>query len=399
MSNGAPGESPKAVSAKLPKAGAAGEAAGFEPQVACSVLVPVYNEERYVERSVEAMRRQRFDGPLEFIFADGGSSDRTRAILESLAREDPRIRVVENPRRSVSSGLNVALAHARGRWVARMDAHATYPEDYLALGVQRLLRGGTRWVSGPQVPRGDNLVSRAVALALSTPLGRGGSRKWASRPDAFERMPVRARDEQEFELDSGVFTGVWERATLLEYGGWDERWPRNSDSEMAGRFLARGERLVCVPAMGAIYVPRRTLSGLWRQYLDYGEYRAKTARRHPHTLRRSHLLAPGLVVDAALAACGPRRGRPLGRAGLGAYAAALAAATLAAARARPQPEALLVPVVLPIMHLAHGLGFLRGALRHGPPLAALGQATGLTPRAAVARPDGEVVFNPSLSRR
>jgi succinoglycan biosynthesis protein ExoA len=372
------------------QAGAAAAARPSESQIACSVLIPVYNEERYIERSVEAMRRQRFDGELEFIFADGGSSDRTRAILESLARQDPRIKVVDNPRRSVSSGLNAALAHARGRWAARMDAHAAYPDDYLARGVQRLLRGDTRWVSGPQVPRGDNAVSRAVALALASPLGRGGSRKWGTAGE---------RSAPEFELDSGVFTGVWERATLLEYGGWDERWPRNSDSEMAGRFLARGERLICVPAMGAIYVPRRSLPGLWRQYLDYGEYRAKTARRHPHTLRRSHLLAPALALDAALAVGGPSRLRAAARAGLGAYAGALAAGTIAAARAQPGPEALLVAVVLPVMHFAHGLGFLRGVLRHGPPLAALGRAIGLASDAPAPSPHAEPVFNPSLSRR
>ena len=49
----------------------------------------------------------------------------------------------------------------------------------------------------------------------------------------------------------GVFAGVWERETLLEYGGWDEGWARNQDSEMAGRFLARGERLICLPQMAA----------------------------------------------------------------------------------------------------------------------------------------------------
>src|SRR6202035_56628 len=141
------------------------------------------------------------DGLVEFVFADGGSSDRTRELLAEFARDDPRIRVFDNPNRSVSSGLNVALRHARGRWIARMDAHTEYPEDYLALGVQRLQRGGTHWVSGPQIPRGHGAVSRAVALALSTPLGRGGSRKWGTDGGAGD----------EYELDAGVVARVWAR--------------------------------------------------------------------------------------------------------------------------------------------------------------------------------------------
>ena len=255
----------------------------MEADVDCSVLVPVLNEERYIEASVAAMRRQRFPGRLEFVFADGGSTDRTREILDHLAAEDPRIRVFHNPAGTVPSGLNVALSHARGRWALRMDAHTVYREDYAALGVQRLARGDTRWVSGPQVPKGHGPVSRAVALALSSPIGRGGSRKWG-------RMG--SRHGPEFELDTGVFAGVWERATLLEYRGWDERWHRNSDSELAARFLASGERLVCLPAMAAEYAPRDHLGGLWRQYFGYGEFRARTFKRHPRSMRASHLLPP-----------------------------------------------------------------------------------------------------------
>src|SRR5580693_7431774 len=170
----------------------------------CSVLVPVLNEERYIESSVTAMRRQRFPGELEFVFADGGSTDRTREILDELAHADPRVRVFANPGRSVSAGLNVCLSHARGRWALRMDAHTDYPDDYALLGVERLKRGGTRWVSGPQLPHGQGPVSRSVALALAVPLGRGGSRKWREPGDP---------GGDEFELDTGVFTGVWERKT------------------------------------------------------------------------------------------------------------------------------------------------------------------------------------------
>src|SRR5947209_855578 len=237
---------------------------GGERTVDCSVLMPVLNEVHHILASVAAMRKQRFDGRLEFIIVDGGSTDRTRELLRELAEQDPRIRLFDNPGRIAASGLNVALRHARGRWVARMDAHTQYPDDYLALGVERLKAGDTRWVSGPPVARGNDPVSRAVSLALRTPLGRGGSRKWANELEA---------SETEYELDTGVFAGVWGRDTLLAFGGWDEHWVCNQDSEMAARFLAEGERLICLPAMAAYYTPRSSIRSLWRQYLRYGEYR------------------------------------------------------------------------------------------------------------------------------
>jgi succinoglycan biosynthesis protein ExoA len=271
--------------------------------------------------------------------------------------------VFSNPSGTVSSGLNVALRHARGRWALRMDAHTVYPDDYALVGVRRLSEGGTRWVSGPQVPTGHGPVSRAVALALSGAIGRGGSRKWGHGE---------LRDGPEFELDTGVFAGVWKRSTLLEYGGWDERWPRNSDSEMAARFLANGERLICLPSMGAEYVPRDSLSGLWRQYFGYGEFRARTSKRHPHSMRASHLLAPAVVVAAASAIVGPRLLRRLARLGLAVYGASLVGAgarSLPSAKSRA--DAALVPPVLVVMHFAHGLGQMYGWVRYGPPLGAL----------------------------
>jgi GT2 family glycosyltransferase len=356
--------------------------------VDCSVLVPMLNEERHIAESIAAMRRQRFSGRLEFLLVDGGSTDRTREIIAELADVDNRIRLLENPTGMTPSGLNIGLRHARGRWVARMDAHTEYPEDYLALGVQRLRQGGTRWVSGPQVPHGDGRISRSVALALRTPLGRGASRKWAVDGDG---------GGQEYELDSGVFCGVWARSTLLETGGWDEQFVRNQDSEMAGRFLADGERLICVPAMAAGYTPRNSFRGLWRQYVEYGEFRARTAARHPHTLRRSHLLPPAvvLIVLASVAARTPLR--QLSRGGIALYLAVLLGAGVRAAPdAEPPLDAALVPAVLAVMHLAHGSGFWVGAVRYEPPLSALARVAGLAGLAARWTPAPRPVFAPSL---
>ncbi len=355
--------------------------------VDCSILVPVLNEERHIEQTVAAIRRQRFDGRLEFLFADGGSHDRTAEILERLSRADSRIRLLRNPRRTVSSGLNVALAHARGRWIARIDGHSRAPEDYVALGIARLARGDTRWVSGPQVPVGHGPVSRAIALALSGAFGRGGSRKWHAHGDV---------GGEEYDLDTGVFAGVWERATLLEVGGWDERWVCNEDSEMAARFLERHERLVCLPAMATEYSPRDSLYGLWRQYLLYGRYRARTYARHPSSMRPSHLLAPAVVMSFAAAVLSPRPVRRAARAGDALYATVLIGIGVRAAASGERPsDAALLPVVLAIMHVSHGLGQLDGWRRHGPPIAALAALAGKRRRRSESSASA-TVYAPSL---
>lgn len=365
--------------------------AGEQAPVQVSVLVPVLNEGDGVRDVLAAMQSQRYQGgEVEFIFADGRSEDRTREYLEQAAVEDRRIRVLDNPRRGTASGLNVCLRAARGEYVARMDAHTLYPPDYLMRGVQRLRRGDVAWVAGPQVPEGAGPIGVAVAAVLESWLGRGGSRKWEGAEPT--------EGGEEYDLDTGVFCGVWRRDDLLGIGGFDEGWPRNQDSELAARFLRQGRRIVCLPSMGARYRPRESLKSLWRQYRLYGVYRAKTARRHPSSLRRSAVLPPMLALDLALATLGPRASRRIARAALVAYAAALLGAAVQALwRRRSVASALLLPVVLATMHLAHGVGFLEGARRWGIPWAALLRVSGLR-----ADPDDEApyrgpVFAPGLA--
>jgi glycosyltransferase involved in cell wall biosynthesis len=339
--------------------------------VAASVLVPVLDEEEHIREAVDAMRAQELDGEIEFLFMDGGSRDGTRAILEELAAEDSRIRVFDNPGRTTPYALNVGLANARGEYVVRMDAHAFYPPRYVAAGIERLQKGDVEWVSGPAIPRAGGAWSRRVVLALNSGPATIGSRKW--HPDAQEG------GSGEVELDTGVFAGVWRRSTLERYGGWDTGWPINQDSELAARVLADGGRIVMLPEMGAEYVPRDSLGGLWKQYWRYGFYRGKTSRRHPHSLRRSHLLAPGLATAVAGSVIGPRLTRVPARAALASYVAALVVASARAAQPGAERDAAALPVVFFTMHMSFAVGFMWSAVRFGPPLGALAHLAGLGP--------------------
>jgi succinoglycan biosynthesis protein ExoA len=338
--------------------------------IEASVLIPVLNEEAHIREAVEAMRAQRLDGKIEFLFMDGRSTDRTRELLEEMAVEDPRIRVLDNPARTTAHALNVGLAAARGVYVARMDAHAFYPPDYLAHGVDRLKRGDVVWVAGAAVPRGEGRWSRRVALALNSGLTTIGSRKWRSGAEGGPQ-------QEELELDTGVFAGVWRRSTLEEHGGWDPGWPINQDSELAARVLAAGGRIVMLPEMAAEYVPRNTLNGLARQYYRYGLYRGKTSRYHANSLRRAHMLAPSLVVASAAALAAPPLVRRPAQVALLAYAAALAVTAVRVSEPGRERDAATLPVVLAIMHLTWGAGFLVSFVRYGPPVSALARLAGL----------------------
>jgi succinoglycan biosynthesis protein ExoA len=326
-----------------------------------SVLVPVLDEIEHIDATAAGLRAQRFDGPLEFLLIDGGSTDGTRAVLEWLAADDGRFRVLDNPARHIPSALNLGLDEARGEFVARMDAHTRYPPDYLERGVARLERGDADWVSGPAWPEGRGRWSRRVTIALNTWLGVGSA--------AFRRATT------ELAVDTG-FTGVLRRSTLVKLGGWDEASVVNEDAELAARVRAAGGRILCIPELAARYVPRNSLPSLGRQYWRYGQYRARTSRLHPDSMRRSHLLPPGIVATAGVAVLGGPLRHPA-RLGLAAYAAAVAAASAHAARRAGLRDAAALPAVFVTMHAAWGAGFLVGCVRFTPPLRAVARAAGV----------------------
>jgi glycosyltransferase involved in cell wall biosynthesis len=86
-----------------------------------SVLMPVYNAERYVTEAVESILAQTFRD-FEFLIIDDGSTDRSLSILKRYAERDPRIYLVSRPNRGLVPTLNELIAMARGEFVARIDA-------------------------------------------------------------------------------------------------------------------------------------------------------------------------------------------------------------------------------------------------------------------------------------
>lgn len=96
-----------------------------------SILLPVYNCERYVRLAVESLLAQTF-ADFELIVIDDGSTDRSKAILESLATRDARIRLVSRPNTGLTVALNEALALATAPLIARMDGDDVSMPERLA---------------------------------------------------------------------------------------------------------------------------------------------------------------------------------------------------------------------------------------------------------------------------
>src|SRR5258706_8190845 len=96
-----------------------------------SIMLAVRNEERFIARTLDAVLHQEYPlEALEILVADGASDDGTIDAIRALDVAG-RIRIIPNPRRIQAAGLNLAMQHARGDIIVRVDGHTVIAPDYL----------------------------------------------------------------------------------------------------------------------------------------------------------------------------------------------------------------------------------------------------------------------------
>ena len=124
--------------------------AGYQP-VSVTVIMPIRNESGFIEKSLGAVLSQDYPNALmEVIVADGMSDDDTRMRIATLSEIHPLIRVsvIDNPQKIAPTGLNLALARARGDVIVRVDGHTIIEPDYVRECVSALQRSGADNVGG-----------------------------------------------------------------------------------------------------------------------------------------------------------------------------------------------------------------------------------------------------------
>lgn len=322
-----------------------------------SVIMPVRNEEAHLATSVQGVLDQNYPGDLEILLAVGPSSDRTAEIAQGLAQDNPHIRVIDNPSGTTPDALNLAIAASRFPVVVRVDAHGELGEDYLRTAVELLHSTDAANVGGRMEARGRTSFERAVALAYNSRLGLGGGGfHLAETPQG----PAET-----------VFLGCFRRDALITAGGYDPAMIRAQDWELNLRLRQSGEKVIYSPRLRVTYRPRSSVKALARQFYLTGKWRREVIRRHRDTASLRYLAPPatvaGIAVGTALAANRrlPAWLRTLGLMAPLGYAAVVGLGSqfgLEGADEVPvdRRTRAWLPLVLAIIHISWGVGFLRG---------------------------------------
>jgi succinoglycan biosynthesis protein ExoA len=314
-----------------------------------TVVIPALNEAAHIEGLLRQLLAEAPEDLAEIIVADGGSDDGTRDIVGRVASAEPRVKLLHNPARFQSAGVNLAAAGAdrRSDILIRLDAHSGYPPGFVADLAKTLRRMEADSVVVRLRTQADGCFQKAVAAVSNSGWGTGG---------ALHRVGGSSR-----WIDHGHHA-AFTLASFTDNGGYDPSFRANEDAEYDVRLRRRQGRIWFAADLEVDYYPRRSARLLAKQYYNYGFGRARNFLKNRERLKLRHLAAPALTMAMALAVLAS----PLAPATLLFLAAYFLGAFLVGlcfASSKRDACLLLAVVALPCMHLGWGSGFLSAMAR------------------------------------
>lgn len=184
-----------------------GERMNFVPNIPAtspivSVITPVYNRARFIGDAIVSVQRNKFTD-WEHIIVDNGSTDDTREVVREIAKEDARIQLVENDRNIIAVSLNIALRHARGKYIAQLDSDDEYLPHTLQLMTDALEANPT-W---------------ALAISYYELMDETGN----SLPEFGVIKHLEYNRNNILRVDGAGALRCWHRSVIEEMGGFDEQ--------------------------------------------------------------------------------------------------------------------------------------------------------------------------------
>lgn len=241
-----------------------------------SVIIPVLNEERHIEELLNSLYHSN-DCSIEVFVCDAGSTDNTLDILRNQSL--PNLNIIHNPEKFVSFAFNKVFNQTKGRYIALLGAHAYYPEKYFDNAIH-YLQTECDVVGGPLIQLGKSSTGTAIAFAMSSKFGVGGT-------------PFRT-EKKKMYVDSVAFA-VYKKEIFTKIGLLDESLLRNQDDELHYRMNANGYKILMVPEMECTYYVRNSFSTLFKQYFQYGLYKPLVFAKVKSGIKPRHII-PSMFV-------------------------------------------------------------------------------------------------------
>ena len=262
-----------------------------------SIILPTYNEERYIKACIESLINQSYPRDhMEWIIVDGNSTDKTQEIVKEY-RESYPIKLIINDKRKTPISLNLGIRESKGRYILRLDAHASFPSDYVEKCIDCLERIEADNVGGWVETKAEGYIGKSIAKMLSSKFGVGGS--------SF-------RTEKKSRYVDTVPFGAFRREVFEEIGLFNEDLLRSEDNDINARIIERGRKVYLSEEIHSTYFCRDSIPAILKQGLQNGNALFRTMRVNPKAMRIRHFVPflfllsiiclpfIGLIIPAAM---------------------------------------------------------------------------------------------------
>ncbi len=318
-----------------------------------SFIVVALNAEPTIGELLDCLKRQTYPHELiEVILIDSHSADETKEIMLRFQAEEKsfwQIKVIDNPKRTLPCGWNIALNAVEGGALVRVDAHVTLPENFIEQNVINLLRGedicGGRVAS---VPYNDSKWSVVLNEAENSMFGGGFA--------AFRRAKTAGY------VSTAAFA-IYRKSVFEKVGKFNETLTRTEDNEMHYRMRQAGYRFYYDPEIISYRKTRSNLKKLIVQKALNGYWIGRTLGVEPRCFFLYHFIpcvfVLGILLTSILLAL--RINWPFWVL-WGVYACATLAGTIGAVINCDRRNWLFIflPLIYLLLHLSYGFGTIVG---------------------------------------
>lgn len=242
-----------------------------------SVIIPLYNEEKYIVNCLESLKNQTFPlKKMEWILVDGQSTDKTVDLIKQyIAQNECPIILLNNVKRKTPYALNMAIKQSRGRYIIRLDAHASFYPDYIEKCVYYLETTDADNVGGIAETTSKRMKGKAISEMLSTKFGVGGS-------------DFRVGEGNKY-VDTVPF-GAFRKEVFDRVGLFNTKLLRSEDNDMNARIREAGGKIWLAEDIRFRYYCRDTVGGILKMALLNGNALFHTLRENPKAMSFRHFI-------------------------------------------------------------------------------------------------------------
>lgn len=255
-----------------------------------SFIIVAYNAEKVINDCLNSLNKQTYQhNNIEVILVDSNSEDKTKVLMNEFKRnfdkDYNRIVVIDNPKKTLPCGWNVALKQAKGDVILRVDAHTIYPKDFIEKNINEINKGedivGGQCIS---ITKRDSQWEKVLLAAEESIFGCGIA-------------DFRRKKERKY-VDTLAFA-MYRKKIFDEVGYYNENLARTEDNEMHYRMRKAGYKFLLSPEIVTYRYARSTLKDMIKQKYGNGKWIGITMSYCPKCFSIYHLV-PILFVLAII---------------------------------------------------------------------------------------------------